>query len=60
LHHIVVVRLTYDQATKPYFAKHTAEGKSKKEIFRCVKRYVAPEVYRTLIDRPEATSCTAA
>jgi len=60
LHHIVVVRLRYDQTTKAYFTKRTAEGKSKKEIFRCLKRYVAREVYTTLIDRPQETSRSAA
>jgi len=44
--------LRYDQTTKAYFTKRTAEGRSKKEIFRCLKRYVAREVYTTLIDRP--------
>ena len=60
LHHIVVVRLRYDEPTKAYFAKRKAEGKSKKEIFRCLKRYVAREVYRTLVDPREETSRNAA
>ncbi|HSK85869.1 MAG TPA: hypothetical protein VK902_21055 [Rubrobacter sp.] len=30
-------------------ARRTAEGKSKREIIRCLKRYVAREVYRVLI-----------
>jgi hypothetical protein len=30
-------------------ARRTAEGKSKREIIRCLKRYVAKEVYRVLI-----------
>jgi transposase len=48
------------QTTKAYFTKRTAEGKSKKEIFRCLKRYVARGVYTTLIDRPQETSRSAA
>ncbi|WP_417219633.1 hypothetical protein [Arthrobacter sp.] len=28
--------------------KRTAEGKSKKELIRCLKRYVAREIYRVL------------
>ena len=60
LHHIVVVRLRYDQTTKAYFAKRKAEGKSKKEIFRCVKRYVAREVYRTLVGPREEVIRSAA
>jgi hypothetical protein len=30
-------------------SRRTAEGKSKQEIIRCLKRYVAREVYRMLI-----------
>jgi transposase len=56
----VVVRLRYNEATRPYFAKRKADGKSKKEIFRCLKRYVAREVYRTLVDpRKEAARSAA-
>ena len=34
---------------KEYVARRTAEGKSKREIIRCLKRYVAREVYRVLV-----------
>jgi transposase len=34
--------------TYPYVAKRTTEGKTKKEIIRCLKRYIAREVYRIL------------
>ncbi len=60
LHHIVIVRLRHDEATKAYFAKRKAEGKSKKEIFRCLKRYVAREVYRTLVGPREEAIRSAA
>lgn len=60
LHQIVVVRLRYEGATRAYFAKRKAEGKSKKEIFRCLNRYVAREVYRTLVDPREEASRNAA
>jgi hypothetical protein len=39
--------------SRAYFAKRKADGKSKKEIFRCLKRYVAREVYRTLVEPRE-------
>ncbi len=45
LHLICVVRMKYDQRTKHYVARRTAEGKSKREIIRCLKRYVIREVY---------------
>jgi hypothetical protein len=50
-----------DEISEPhtYFAKRKAEGKSKKEIFRCLKRYVAREVYRTLVD-PRADAARSA
>ena len=45
---IVFVRLGCDERTRDYVAKRTAEGKSKAEIMRCLKRYVAREVYAAL------------
>ena len=41
------------QPTKDYVARRTAEGKTKKEILRCLKRYIAREIYpRLLSSRP--------
>ena len=48
LHRIVVVRLCHDQPTKDYMARRFTEGKTKKEIIRCLKRYVAREVFAVL------------
>jgi hypothetical protein len=48
----VFTRLGSDAATRAYAERRTAEGKSKAEIIRCLKRYVAREVYRQL--RPAA------
>lgn len=45
---IVIVRMTSHQPTKDYIARRTAEGLSKQEIIRCLKRYVAREIYRQL------------
>jgi hypothetical protein len=51
LHRIVMVRLRWRrEPTIDYLARRTAEGKSKREIVRCLKRYVAREVYRALVD----------
>jgi transposase len=38
-----------DERTRRYVARRTAEGKSKQEIMRCLKRYIAREVYRVLV-----------
>ena len=45
---IVFTRLGSHPATRAYAERRTAEGKSKAEIIRCLKRYVAREVYRHL------------
>ena len=50
LYRIVLVRLCYDTRTKEYAERRTAEGKSKTEIIRCLKRYVAREVFAVLSD----------
>jgi transposase len=49
---IVFTRLRSHPATRAYAERRTAEGKSKAEIIRCLKRYVAREVYPHL--RPAA------
>lgn len=48
LHIAVVVRMRYCERTRAYVARRTAEGLSKKEIIRCLKRYLARELFRTL------------
>ena len=60
LYRIVIVRLRWHQPTKDYVARRTAEGKSKKEIIRCLKRYVAREVFAVLRDMNQADPATAA
>ena len=49
---IVMVRMVFDARTRAYVARRTAEGRSKREIIRSLKRYVARELYRCL-PRPE-------
>jgi transposase len=52
LYVIAVCRMSRDERTRAYIAKRTAEGKSKKEIIRCLKRYIAREIYRILSSLP--------
>ena len=59
LHLICVVRMRHDQRTKHYVARRTAEGKSKREIIRCLKRYVAREIYRVLVSGVSPTATHA-
>jgi transposase len=49
LYMICLARMRRDQRTQEYVSRRTAEGKSKREIIRCLKRYVAREVYRVLL-----------
>ena len=48
---IVFTRMGSDPATRAYVERRTKEGKSKAEIIRCLKRYVAREVYPHLRSR---------
>ena len=48
LHLAVIVRMRMDERTKAYVARRTAEGRSKLEIIRCLKRYLAREVFALL------------
>ena len=45
---IVLTRMGSHPATRAYVQRRTAEGLSKKEIIRCLKRYVAREIYARL------------
>jgi len=57
LHRVVIVRLRWHQPTQDYMTRRLAQGKTKPEIIRCLKRYVAREIYRTL--RPATASADA-
>ena len=53
---IAMTRLSCDERTRNYVQRRTSEGMSKREILRCLKRYIAREVFRALprpvLDRP--------
>ena len=48
LHIATVVRMRYSDETRAYVARRTAEGLSKPEIIRCLKRYLAREIFQAL------------
>jgi transposase len=48
LHVIALSRLRYDPATRAYAERRRAEGKTDREIKRCLKRYIARQLYRQL------------
>jgi len=43
-----------DPATREYVERRTAEGRTKREITRCLKRYVTRQIHRTLTASPPA------
>jgi transposase len=58
LHLAVVVRMRYCPRTRAYVQRRTKEGLSKPEVMRCVKRYLAREVYHALVADFEALHAT--
>lgn len=48
LHTIVLNRCRYDQTTRDYVARRSAEGKTPREIRRCLKRYLARQLFKFL------------
>jgi transposase len=57
LYRIVLSRLRWDRRTQAYMSRRLAEGKTRREVMRCLKRYVAREVF-PLISHPTAASAT--
>lgn len=48
LHMVAVVKMTHDEETLAYVSQRQAEGKTNREIRRCLKRYIARRVFRIL------------
>jgi transposase len=48
LYIVTIVRMRHHQPTRDYVERRTAEGLSKREIIRCLKRYIAREIYANL------------
>uniref|UniRef100_UPI003F49163C transposase n=1 Tax=Actinomadura sp. CA-154981 TaxID=3240037 RepID=UPI003F49163C len=45
---LAICRLSYDPRAQAYATRRTSEGKTKREIIRCLKRYLAREVYKAI------------
>ena len=58
LWHVVLTRMVSDPRTIEYFARRMKEGKTKKEAMRCLKRYVARELF-PLLPRESRSGLTA-
>jgi transposase len=60
LYIVTIVRLRHHQPTRDYIARRTAEGLTKREIIRCLKRYIAREVFAALPRQPQADNLLSA
>jgi transposase len=49
---VVLTRLRLDDSTRAYYQRRTAEGLSKRDIIRCLQRYVARELCQLLVALP--------
>jgi transposase len=56
LYTIVLSRLRCDPRTRRYVDRRTAEGLTKPEIIRCLKRYLAREIYQVLLTPSPSSS----
>lgn len=59
IYRTVIVRMQHHEATKTYVARRTAEGKSKRDIIRCLKRYVIREIYNLIKADPKTGEITS-
>jgi transposase len=48
LHHVALTRARGDQRTRDYLDRRAAEGMTRREATRCIKRYIAREVYQLI------------
>jgi transposase len=55
LHTIALSRLQHDERTRAYADRRRTEGRTDREIKRCLKRYIARELYRHLESPPATT-----
>ena len=62
LYRTAIVRMQHHEPTKAYVARRTEEGLSKRDIIRCLKRFIAREAYgRIMVDfRARATLLSVA
>lgn len=56
LYIVTIVRMRHHAPTRAYVERRTGEGLSKREIIRCLKRYIAREIYAAL---PRTSAATA-
>jgi transposase len=60
IYRTVIVRIQHHQPTIDYVARRTAEGLTKRDIIRCLKRFVAREIYQRVMTDHRARQATQA
>ncbi|PZF85888.1 IS110 family transposase [Jiangella anatolica] len=60
LYTITIARLRWDKHTQDYVRRRTEEGKTRREAIRCLKRYIAREIYRDITTARRSPSPAAA
>jgi transposase len=60
LYTITIARLRWNKRTQDYVQRRVAEGKTRREAIRCLKRYIAREIYQDLAKTTPSASQTAA
>lgn len=58
LYRVVIVRMQHHNPTQAYVARRTAEGKTKREIIRCLKRLLAREIWNLMRPFRDAAKVT--
>ncbi len=59
LYRSTIVRMRFHQPTMDYVARRTAEGMPKREIIRCLKRFLAREIYQRVMTDHRARTAAA-
>jgi len=59
IYRTVIVRMRFHQPTIDYVTRRTAEGLSKRDIIRCLKRYVIREVYHLVVPAKNVPQITS-
>ena len=59
LYRIALSRLRWDTRTRDYLNRRTTEGKTRREAIRCLKRYIAREIYQIITSPPETQPSAA-
>ena len=49
LYRAVIVRMPFHQPTRDYVARRIAAGRTKRDIIRCLKRFLAREIYQRVM-----------